>query len=251
MVPRRPLRIIRLVLLFALLGALRATAQSPVDPGQLPGQTSFYLLWRGTPAGEVRAKNSVYALWDDPDFAPARSAFFASLLSQSQKQKDKPPALSPDEAKEYATLLDNPYVVGYLRRPEPPPPPAARSATVPKPKPAWDGMFFVYDRTGKEELLSKAVVRLRGSETDIPKLTPVTVAGVPALRVERKDSTTYWAEFGKYAVSDPEPAERKASGQQLVRICRVPRSQAPAQRRTRGIFLERVKPKAVGNGLFG
>jgi hypothetical protein len=204
MVPRRPLRIIYLVLLFALLGALRATAQSPVDPGQLPGRTSFYLLWRGTPTGDVRAKNSVYALWDDPDFAPARSAFFAALLSQSQKQKDKPPALSPDEAKEYATLLDNPYVVGYLRRPAAPPPPAARSATAPKPKPAWDGMFFVYDRTGKEELLSKAVVRLRSSETDIPKLTPVTVAGVPALKVERKDSTTYWAEFGKYAVSAQE-----------------------------------------------
>jgi hypothetical protein len=210
MVPRQPLRIIRFVLLFALLGAVRAMAQSPVDPSQLPGRTSFYLLWRGTPTGEVRAKNSVYGLWDDPDFAPARSAFFASMLSQSQKQKDKPPALSPDEAKQYATLLDNPYLVGYLRRPESAPPAApaapaaAKSTTAPKAKPAWNGMFFVYDRTGKEELLSKAVVRLRGSETDIPKLTPLTVAGVPALKVERKDSTTYWAEFGKYAVSAQE-----------------------------------------------
>jgi len=204
MVPRRPLRIIRFVFMFALLGAVRATAQSPVEPAQLPGRTSFYLLWRGTPAGEVRAKNSAYALWDDPDFAPARSAFFASLLSQSQKQKDKPAALSPDEAKEYATLLDNPYLLGYLRRPESATATAPKSATAPKAKPAWNGMFFVYDRTGKEELLSKAVVRLRGSETEIPKLNPVTVAGVPALKVERKDSTTYWAEFGKYAVSAQE-----------------------------------------------
>jgi hypothetical protein len=204
MVPRRPLRVIRFALLFALLGAVRVTAQSPVDPGQLPGRTSFYLLWRGTPTGEVRAKNSIYALWDDPDFAPARSAFFASLLSQSQKQKDKPPALSPDEAKQYVALLDNPYLLGYLRRPEVPPPPAAKSVTAQKAKPTWNGLFFVYDRTGKEELLAKAVVRLRGSETDIPKLTPVTVAGVPALKVERKDGTTYWAEFGKYAVSAQE-----------------------------------------------
>ena len=204
MVPCQPLRIIRVVLLFVLLGAVRASAQPPVDPGQLPARTSFYLLWRGTPAGEVRAKNSVYALWDDPDFAPARSAFFASLLSQSQKQKDKPPALSPDEAKQYATLLDNPYLLGYLRRPESPAPAVAKSATTPRAKPAWNGMFFVYDRTGKEELLSKAVVRLRGGESDIPKLTPVTVAGVPALKVERKDSTTYWAEYGKYAVSAQE-----------------------------------------------
>jgi hypothetical protein len=199
MVPRQPFRIMRFVFIFALLSAVRVAAQSPVDPGQLPGRTSFYLLWHGTPAGEVRTKNSVYALWDDPDFAPARSAFFASLLSQSQKQKDKPPALSPEEAKQYASLLDNPYLLGYLRRPESLA--AAKPATAPKEKPTWNGMFFVYDRTGKEELLSKAVVRLRGTETDIPKLTPVTVAGVPALKVERKEGTTYWAEFGKYAVS--------------------------------------------------
>ncbi|HEY4980049.1 MAG TPA: hypothetical protein VII25_12855, partial [Candidatus Acidoferrum sp.] len=66
---------------------------------------------------------------------------------------------------------------------------------------AWNGLFLVYDRTGKEAILAKAVLRMRGAETDIPKLTSLTVAGVTALKIERKSSVTYWAETGKYAVS--------------------------------------------------
>lgn len=199
----RAFRIITLVAILGFVAAARSAAQSPVDPAQLPGRTSFYLLWHGTPTSEVRAKNSLYALWDDHDFAPARSAFFASLLTQSQNQKNKP-VLSPEEAAQYASLLDNPFLIGYLRRPESTAPTAAAKSSAPKPE--WNGMFFIYDRTGKEELLSKAVVRLRGAETDIPKLTPLTVAGVSALKVERKSGTTYWAEFGKYAVSTNEQA---------------------------------------------
>jgi hypothetical protein len=70
--------------------------------------------------------------------------------------------------------------------------------------PAWQGMFLVYDRTGKEALLSKAVLRMRGAESDIPKLSEVTVAGMSALKIERKSGVTYWAETGKFAVSAQE-----------------------------------------------
>jgi hypothetical protein len=42
---------------------------------------------------------------------------------------------------------------------------------------------------------------MRASEADIPKLTNVTVAGVPALKIEQKSSTNYWAETGKFAVA--------------------------------------------------
>jgi hypothetical protein len=62
-------------------------------------------------------------------------------------------------------------------------------------------MFFVYDRTGKEELLSKTVLRMRSGEKEIPKLSEVTVAGVKALKIEKKSGTTYWAENGKYMVA--------------------------------------------------
>jgi hypothetical protein len=204
MIPR-PLHAITLSLVLAVLFAPHSFAQSPVDPGQLPARTSFYVLWRGTPSGDVRAKNSLYALWDDPDFAPARSALLASFLNQNQTPKDKSkPALTPQETAEYVTLLDNPFLVGYLRRPESwiVPKSADPKSTDPKSKPSvWNGTFLIYDRTGKEALLSKAVVRLRSADSEIPKLTNLTISGVPALKVERKSGTTYWSEFGKFAVS--------------------------------------------------
>jgi hypothetical protein len=170
-----------------------------VDPGQLPGRTTFYLLWHGTPAGEIRTKNSLYALWDDPEFSSARASFLEIALNERQNPKEKS-TLSREEAAQYVTLLDNPFLVGYLRRPTTP----AATTSRTNDKTTWNGMFFIYDRTGKEELLSKAVVRLRSAETDIPKLTPLSVAGVSALKVERKSGTTYWAEFSKYAVSAQE-----------------------------------------------
>jgi hypothetical protein len=218
MIPRRPLHAIILCLVVAFFFAPISWAQSPVDPAQLPGRTIFYMLWRGAPAGDIRAKNSLYALWDDPDFAPARSAFLQSLQN-NQTQKNKV-VLTQEEAAQYSTLLDNPFLIGYLRQPESAHAEAAspaksstaggknatNGATAPTEKPKWDGMFFVYDRSGKEELLSKAVLRLRSTETEIPKLSNVTFAGVSALKVERKSETTYWGEFGKYAVSADEPS---------------------------------------------
>ena len=185
-----------------LLGAAgvfsgRCTAQSPVDPGQLPARTTFYVLWRGTPTGEIRKNNSLYALWDDPDFSVARSSFMESVLSDAPKQNGNS-TINHEELAQYVSLLDNAFLIGYMRRPETPP--AAKTAAG-KDAPAWNGMFFVYDRTGKEELLSKAVLRLRGAEKDIPKLTNLTVAGVAALKIERKNGVTFWAENGKYAVS--------------------------------------------------
>jgi hypothetical protein len=190
-------RTLSLLFVVTVFFSTRCPAQAPVDPGQLPGRTSFYLLWRGTPTGEIRKNNSLYALWDDPEFSSARAALIESFLTQTQNPKNKP-ALNHEELAQYVTLLDNPFLIGYLRRPEPH---AAAKSSVAKDAPTWKGMFFVYDRSGKEELLSKAVVQMRGLEKEIPKLTPLTVAGVSALKVERTSGITYWAEFGKYAVS--------------------------------------------------
>src|SRR5215831_7944266 len=39
------------------------------------------------------------------------------------------------------------------------------------------------------------------SVSAVPKLSQITVAGVSALKVERKTGITYWAENGKYAAS--------------------------------------------------
>jgi len=59
-------------------------------------------------------------------------------------------------------------------------------------------------------LLAKTILRLRAAGAQIPKLTPLAVAGVSALKIERKSGVNYWAETGKFAVSASElPCSRK------------------------------------------
>jgi hypothetical protein len=185
-------------LILSMLLAPRLAAQAPLEPAQMPSRTSFYLIWRGSPAGDARKTNALFALWDDPDFAPVRAAMFQNMTSSSEKDASKP-ALTAEEAEQYSTLLENAFVIGYLSNPE-----ARMTATVSPAKPAehpYNGLFFVYNRTGKEALLSKAVLRMRSQEKELPQISQVTVAGVPALKVDRKESTTYWVEHGKYAAS--------------------------------------------------
>jgi len=173
-----------------------AAAQSPLEAAQLPARTSFYVVWHGSPVGDARKNNALMSLWDDPDLAPARAAMVDAIVSDANKQKDKP-GVTRDELAQIATLLDNPFTIGYLPRREP----ASKSVTAKAAAPAWHGMFFVYDRTGKEELLSKTILQMRSGEKEIPKLSEVTVAGVKALKIEKKSGTTYWAETGKYMVT--------------------------------------------------
>jgi hypothetical protein len=198
----RPARYFSLLILGFLVYCSSAPAQSPVDPGNLPGRTLFYLYWHGTPSGEVRKTNSLFAFWDDPELAPTRDSLIQSLLTNATNPNNKLP-VNREELGQNVTLLDNPFVIGYVRQPESRaaaknPASAAGKTT---PAPSWNGVFFIYDRSGKEELLSKTVTHLRTAEKDIPKLSELTVAGVSSLKIERTSGTTYWAEFGKYAVS--------------------------------------------------
>ena len=200
----RPRQLIAFLLLLSLMVLAlpeRVAAQSPLEAAQLPARTSFFLVWHGSPAGDLRKNNVLMSLWDDPDLAPARAAMVDAMLNDANKQKDKP-GVTREELAQAATLLDNPFTLGYLPRREAAPKSAAAKATTP----AWNGMFFVYDRTGKEELLSKTVLQMRSGEKEIPKLSEVTIAGVKALKIEKKSGVTYWAETGKYAVAAGEPS---------------------------------------------
>lgn len=188
------------LLVSTLICAACCFAQAPLEPAQLPARTTFYVIWRGTPSADVRKGNALLSLWDDPDSATMRSALVESLLSGSQKQKDNF-RLSPAELAQYASLLDNPFVLGYLPNPNATAPAKSDSSKL---APAWNGLFFVYDRSGKEELLSKTILRLRAADAQIPKPTPLTIAGVSALKIERKSGVNYWAETGKFAVSASE-----------------------------------------------
>ena len=198
---------------FFALGTIPAFAQAPLEPAQLPSRTVFYLIWRGAPAPDVRKANALMALWDDPDFAPVRSALASSILSSSQ---EKPPGqkLTPEELQEYASLLENGFTLGYIGEA---PKRSVASAPVSKDAkpPAWNGMFFVYDRTGKESLIAKAILRMRAQQKEAPVLTPLVLGGVPVLKVESKNGATYWADQGKFAVS---AGERSVMEQILGRI---------------------------------
>lgn len=183
-------------------GVGAARAQAPLEPAQMSARTLFYVIWHGMPSGEARKANSLAALWDDADFAPVRSAMAAGLLG-SPEEKAGTPKMTPDEVKEFAGLLENSFTAGYVS--EPKRRMLSNGAAAPDTKkPAWNGMFLVYDRTGKELLLAKALLRMRAQAKEAAVLSQVTIGGVQALKSESKGGVTYWAEHGKYAVSASE-----------------------------------------------
>jgi hypothetical protein len=184
------------------LGANAACAQAPLEPAQMPANTTFYFVWRGQPNAELKKTNSIAALWDDPGFAPVRSSVINAILKNSE-EKPTENRLTRQQIEEYASLLENAFVLGYLSDPQKKRAEASDDSSAAK---TWNGMFFVYDRTGKEAILSKAVLSLRSSEKETPQVSQITIAGVPVLKVQRKTGVTYWMEHGKYAAGANEPA---------------------------------------------
>ena len=184
------------------LGANAACAQAPLEPAQMPANTTFYFVWRGQPNAELKKTNSIAALWDDPGFAPVRSSVINAILKNSE-EKPTENRLTRQQIEEYASLLENAFVLGYLSDPQKKRAEASDDSSAAR---TWNGMFFVYDRTGREAILSKAVLSLRSSEKETPQVSQITVAGVPVLKVQRKTGVTYWMEHGKYAASANEPA---------------------------------------------
>jgi hypothetical protein len=194
--------------LLYLAGANPACAQAPLEPAQMSARTLFYVIWQGVPGPEARKANSLLALWDDADFAPVRSAMATGMLNSSA-DKSAQTKLTPEQVQELAGLLENSFTIGYVSEP------TRRSLSdgaVSKEArtPAWNGLFFVYDRTGKELLLAKAMLRLRAEAKEAPVLSEVTIGGVQVLKSEGKGGVSYWAEHGKYAVGAGEQSVMEA-----------------------------------------
>lgn len=235
------LRILSVITVAILLFGPSATyAQAPLEPAQMSPRTIFYLMWRGAPPPDVRKANSLLALWDDPEFVSVRSAAAAHMLS-SPGEKSGQHKLTQQEMEEFAPLLENSFTLGYL--PDPAKHSASNSNTSPEAKtPVWNGMFLVYDRTGKEALLTKAVVRMRAGENELPHLSQVTLAGVQVLKIQHKSSVNYWAEFGKYAIAAGEPSVMEEI---LGRL----NDKAPATSLTQSSAYQEAQP-IVGSGVL-
>jgi len=190
-----------LVFLVALSFAGPVNAQAPLEPAQMPARTVFYLIWRGMPAGDVRKTNSLFALWDDPGLSATRAAMAQSLFDSSKQKDSRTPPFTAADWDEYAPLFDNSYVIGFLtdprKRPATPPPSGVKP-------PEWNGVFFVYDRSGKEALLAKALLRMRSGQKENAEMSATTIAGLPSLKFTSKTGSTYWVDKGKYLVSASE-----------------------------------------------
>jgi len=186
-----------LLLILSLAGP--AAAQVPIEPAKLPARTTFYLAWRGMPAGDARKANSLFALWDDPALAPARQALAEDLVNNSRKDKSAT-QLSRAELDEFASFFDNSYILGYLPEPK-----GRAAAAADAKKPQWNGLFFVYDHTGKEALMLKLLLGLR-LKKDAPEASPTTIAGLPATKFTSKGNSFYWADKGKFTIAGGERA---------------------------------------------
>ncbi|HYA97863.1 MAG TPA: hypothetical protein VEH49_07200 [Methylomirabilota bacterium] len=214
-------RLLRFASLFTLLlTAASARAQAPLEPADLPARTIFYIVWRGAPAADVRHANSLYALWDDPGFKPVRDALAEGFLkdankgrksaapaagkkdvssSASQAQKAPKRELTREDVDNFASLFDNGFVLGYIGAPEGS---ATAAPAASKPAaPAWNGFFLVYNRAGKEAIIDKFISDMQHNPSkDEARIAPVTIAGLAALEIKGKDSTSYVVQNGKFLV---------------------------------------------------
>src|SRR6201981_3356515 len=189
-----------------LAAPFAASAQSSLDPRQLPKSTAFYLAWHGTPSDEIRKSNSLLAMWDDPDFAHVRAAIVAEIMQSSADSAKAKTNMTAETLSQYAALLDNELVFGYLTSPNPAKTNGTGNGTPHDAKQIpWNGMFLAYDHIGKEAMLAKLLLQARRNKTQRPKISTATIAGMSAIKIERKNGTTYWADDGKYTFSASEP----------------------------------------------
>ncbi len=185
---------------FFALVLLACTAAAPAQDqpleSRLPARTTFYVSWHGSkPLTEARATNSLLRLWEDPDISAAQTAVVTEIFSSVSKgKKDKFPLSRQD----VSSLLENPFVIGGLRKPSSAAPPAAKPG---QPNIDFDA-FVIYERTGKEEILSR-LMDLEKSRTPALSITKSTFRYTQIETVvsgEKKD-TYYRTASGRYLVA--------------------------------------------------
>lgn len=180
-----------LVAALALFSApVFAQSNSLVD--RLPADTWAYINWHGTSSlNSVSSTNSVLRLWSDPSFASLRTRLVSHITQGSNQTNPQAAAMAQMLANEVLSALENPAVVGFLNRP-------AGGLASGKSNPI--GFFFVFDATGKQNIVN--LLRHRQEMSGAPAIrTPLPVGDVTAEKVESNGNVSYDAQVGNYFIS--------------------------------------------------
>lgn len=175
-----------------------ARAQNARVEDRLPPDTFFFMKWSGSSSLQsAKAKNHLLQLLADPDLAPLEIAATAYLGKSFAKQnQDKPDVLFP----EFISLLENPVVVGFTV----PRTPGGASAENAAKNSA--GVFFVYETTGKKDLLDKLDAESRARNKDSRKYSKYDFNGTAVNVEESPSEKTFEAYVGTYYVSSNQKA---------------------------------------------
>lgn len=178
-------------------GVLSAQTVSIAD--RLPPSTVFYMNWRGKAfLADAEKKNHVLQLLDDPGFEPFRQALAASFENSQKKPGNAATIVSLSDV---LSLLDNAAAVGIMLKT-----PAAGSATPDSTTagaPRHSSFFFVYDATGKNDLIQKLKKASQGAGKTPPQITTYDFNGTSVeVRTDGTDATnvSYSARAGSYFV---------------------------------------------------
>ena len=198
------------LLAFLLCGSA-VSAQTVSIADRLPASTVFYIHWRGKAfLADAEKKNHVLQLLEDPGFEPFRQALAAGFENNQKKPGNAAAIVSLSDV---LSLLDNAAAMGVMLTP-----PAAGSATsdsMTAGAPHHSGFFFVYDATGKTELIQKLKKASQGAGKMPPQITNYDFNGTPVeIRKDGTDATnvTYSARAGNYFVV----ADEKGSIEELI-----------------------------------
>jgi hypothetical protein len=169
-----------------LLIAAPAFAQAPIEPAKLPAQTLLYIRSNGLRLQPDSAqKNSLLALWNDPEFAPVRAAILEGKTSGSAKHS-KGSRFTAADFQQFLPLLENPLVFGVILRT---PDPLEATGKLPLLSPRT-ATILVYDASGKEGLVRQFLDKMRENEAG-EALVPFNEGTVKAEMVVRKSGTIF------------------------------------------------------------
>lgn len=190
--------------LTAILSAQLTAEQAlavPMD-ARLPAATQSYLHWRGTKTIDpAKTKNRLLQLWADPDFAPVRR----SLLKQAYTSAWRAPYSGPataDQIDSLSPLFENESIAGSMA------PALGKTGSAN----AEGDSFVVYDATGQENLVQKAIELMQKSAPGAPKVSSYAFGETRVESIQTGAGSLYWARTGSYFIR----ASRKELEEDLI-----------------------------------